>query len=436
MARKPHPSYALPTAAHHLFYAVVRPYARWGFSLWYRMDRRVPGAHHLNREGHDGPARLIFGGHQNGLADPLLACVLLQPQLHFFTRADAFRERLARWCLLRLNMMPIFRPKDRVPDLAERNHATFLAAHQRLEAGATCGIFPEAGHLDERRIRRFRHGSARFIAGALQREPIRRRGLEVLPMFLDFERYSGYRTAARMALGQPIALTDIPGLTSDTGTARVELSSRMRAALAEGAVNLIDGPLYEVHLAVCRYLEGHSGGAPDRAALDRVRSKLEADSERALTDWASALRDGMGSPRQTDDCAAIGRIASGKDRQWRLQLWRFPAWLVFLVSAGWWPRIIGPAAARRVKDVSFHTTFSIPVNLIAVSLTWVVLALGGGVLTGHILAAPAILLVLRVCQHFAMPLEDAFIDARTERRMRPFVGHPFAQHWLSPSTRA
>ena len=145
MPGKPPPRFALPESAAHLTYRVVRPWARWGVSLFHRIDRSVEGAEHLsNPEGKD-PARLLFSGHQNGLADPILACVLLPPQIHFFTRGDVFRHPLARALLLRLNMMPIFRPKDRLDDMADRNRATFSAAHSRLENGATCGIFPRPG---------------------------------------------------------------------------------------------------------------------------------------------------------------------------------------------------------------------------------------------------------------------------------------------------
>ena len=122
--------------------------------MWHRVE--VEGLEHVQRRRRGtGPARLLFSGHQNGLADPVVACVSLPEQLHYFTRSDVFANPVARWFILRLNMMPMFRPIDRTRDMADRNRITFAAAHGRLDGGATCGIFPEAGHLDERRTRRF-----------------------------------------------------------------------------------------------------------------------------------------------------------------------------------------------------------------------------------------------------------------------------------------
>lgn len=386
----------------------------------------------LDKQSGEQPARLLFGGHQNGLADPVLACVLLEPQLHFFTRADAFKPVLSRWFLLRLNMMPVYRPKDRVADMVERNQTTFAAAQTRLEKGATCGIFPEAGHKDERRIRRFRHGSARFVAGAMQREAIRLRGLELIPMNLDFERYAGYRTGARITLGKPVATNDIPGLQEDKGSARVILSHRMRQALIECSVDLTEGDEYDAHLAIHRFLEGARKGPVSPAEVAAVAKKIAEDPTATMAAFQSSMDAGMGHPRISDDFAAMGRITAHRPTRLLPLCWRFPAWAIFTLTTGWWPRVVERAAAKRVKEVAFRTTFSIPVTMVVVSLTWLVLALGAGVAAGHPLAVPTVLLTLRGIQHLAMPLEDAIIDSRKEKQVQSQLEHPFIRDWCIP----
>ena len=75
----------------------------------------------------------------------------------------------------------------------------------------TLGIFPEAGHLDERRTRRFRHGSARLILGAMRKAAMQQRGMHVQPVVMDFERYEGYRTHARLRIGAPLELKPVLG---------------------------------------------------------------------------------------------------------------------------------------------------------------------------------------------------------------------------------
>ena len=426
------PTFRIPDHAHHLVYALIRPLGRWGVRLWHRLDTRVIGSEWLKDEGDPPPARLLFGGHQNGLADPLIACVSLRPQLHFFTRADVFRSPLYRWLLLRMNMMPIYRPKDKVADMADRNRVTFSRAHDRLEKGATCGIFPEAGHRDQRRIRRFRHGSARFIAGALQRPEVQKRGLEILPMSLDFERYAGYRTGARIRIGSPIGYVDIPGLDQDTGSARVQLSERMHTALVNQSVHLAEGELYDAHLAVHRFLEGAMGRVPRHVIAD-AESALAQQAEEATSSFDAVCSRGMGHPRETDDFAAAGRIASGNTTSLSSLAWRWPAWAVFFLTCGIWPRVMERAAARRVNQVAFRTTFSIPLTMMAVILTWLVISLGAGVALGKPWVVPLVFMGLRGAQFLAMPLEDALMDARAERKVASLVSDPFIQNHCVPA---
>ena len=411
----------------------MRPWTRWGATLWHRIDKRVPGAHYLNTTGADSPAKLLIAGHQNGLADPVLACVMMDAQLHFFTRADVFRKPVWRWLLLRFNMMPVFRAIDRAPNMAERNKATFEAAHDRLEQGAVCGIFPEAGHLGERRIRRVRNGTARLIVGALHRPEIRKRGLDVLPIQLDFERYEGYRTTARVRIGAPIHYADIPHLLSDSGTSRRALSARIHTGLVNHSVHLLEPPLYEVHLAACRFLEGVNEGPADASLLQAAADAIQRNPIDALRDFNAVLYSGIGHPRISDDFAALGRLKMDNRTKLMPHLWRLPAWLVFILTTGWWPRLAEKWAGNRLKDVAFRTTFSVPITMVGVTITWFLLAVGIGLWSTQPFALPAALILFRTAQHLAMPLEDALIDLRTEHRVSRSVPHAFIDRWCLAS---
>lgn len=393
----------------------------------------VEGLEHLaDSRGAKRPARLLFSAHQNGLADPILACVSLPHQLHYFTRADVFAHPVARFFVLRLNMMPMFRPIDRVADMADRNRKTFEAAHHRLDQGATCGIFPEAGHLAERRTRRFKHGSARFILNALQRPAIQERGLDILPMALDFERYEGYRSKARIRLGPPVDLSGLPDGAEDAGHHRVWLSDTLRDAYLGVSVELAEGDVYDAHLALCRFEEGRTGGRPDPEWLRERGQALISGGAEALSSFMALLKAGMENPRQGDGFAALGRLHGQRPTRIGRHLWRLPAWIVFQLTTGWWPRIIEPMMARRIPKVGFRSTGSIPMSLVAVGATWFLLCLAislwlRGFAFGIILFA-----VLRLCQSVAMPLEDAWFDRAEEKRAAPFVNHPWVVQWARP----
>lgn len=69
--------------------------------------------------------------------------------------------------------------------------------------------------------------------------------------------------------------------------------------------------------------------------------------------------------------------------------------------------------------------------MVGVTVTWICLALFVGILNGQPLAVPAVMVALRVAQTLALPLEDALIDFRAERRIAPFVSHRFFERWCS-----
>ena len=395
----------------------------------------IDGLEHLaDSPASERPARLLFSGHQNGLADPILACVSLPHQLHYFTRADVFAHPVARFFVLRLNMMPMFRPIDRVTDMADRNRKTFEAAHHRLDQGATCGIFPEAGHLDERRTRRFKHGSARFILNAMQRPAVRKRGLEVIPMALDFQRYEGYRSTARIRLGPPVDLSGLPEGAGDAGHHRVWLSDTLREAYLGVSVELTEGEVYDAHLAVCRFEEGRTGGRPDPEWLSERGQALMSGGDEVLSEFTALLEAGMENPRRGDGFAALGRLHGPGPTRLVRHLWRFPAWVVFRLTTGWWPRIIEPMMVRRIPKVAFRSTGSIPLSLVAVGGTWFTLCLLVSLWLRGFVFGLALFVLLRLCQSVAMPFEDAWLDRAEEKRWGRFANHPWIVRWaLQPA---
>ena len=409
-------------------YALVRPFGRWAFRFWHRVE--IEGVEHLAEPDGRRAARLFFSGHQNGLADPVFACVSLPRQMHYFTRADVFSNRVARWCILRMNMMPIYRPKDRVADLPERNQRTFDAAHQRLDAGAWCGIFPEAGHLNERRTRRFKHGSSRFLLGAMSRPAVRARGLDVLPMTFDFTRYEGYRSRGRIRIDAPISIDDLWANPEDNGPNRILLSARMRTALQTIAVELLEGPLYDAHLAICRSWEGAHGGRPDPEALSALGQRMTASESEVLDGFSALLQRGMPHPRTSDAFEGLGRVLAGRRTSLHPHVWRWPFWGLFRITTGWWPRILEPYFAKRVREVAFRTTFGIPFTLIGVGMTWGLLCLAVSLWLHGFLFGILLFGLLRLSQSIALPLEDALLDRRAERQAAPYADDPWVQTWF------
>ena len=101
--------------------------------------------------------------------------------------------------------MPVYRQRDRVDQLRERNDVIFDACVDRMHAGAAMGIFPEGNHNPFPSLRALKGGLAEMLARAARRHP-ELKSIQVVPIGLDYEHYLDWRRrfrAARRVLSRP-----------------------------------------------------------------------------------------------------------------------------------------------------------------------------------------------------------------------------------------
>ena len=194
----------------------------------------------------------------------------------------------------------------------------------------------------------------------------------------------------------------------------------MRSALCALSVELTEGPLYDAHLALCRYLEGHNNCVPHPHVLAHLERRLKAEEQAVLMDFQTLLKDGMPHPRHAETFTAIGRLHANGTTPWWSEVWRWPAWIVFKLTTGWWPILIEKRMAELVKDPAYRTTFGIPLFLFCVSTTWGLLSLTVACFTHNMAVGLFTILMLRLSQAVAMPYEDRRLDRRNEREAQPY----------------
>ena len=77
------------------------------------------------------------------MIDGLCVSSMLTRQFHWLTRADAFWNPIFRPFLYSFNHLPIYRTRDKLTDLRERNEIIFNCCIDRMEIGASIALFPE-----------------------------------------------------------------------------------------------------------------------------------------------------------------------------------------------------------------------------------------------------------------------------------------------------
>ena len=68
-------------------------------------------------------------------------------------------------------------------------------------------------------------------------------------MALDFERYEGYRSTARIRIAPAVDLSFLPEEAEDIGHHRILLSDHLRQAMLGLSVEFLEGDLHDAHLA-------------------------------------------------------------------------------------------------------------------------------------------------------------------------------------------
>jgi 1-acyl-sn-glycerol-3-phosphate acyltransferase len=179
-------------------YEMLRPFVWMGIHFFFRRVV-VAGAHRVPQ---NRPVVMV-ANHQNALLDPVVLCVSTNVQLNWLTRADVFKNPLVNRFLRRINMLPVYRERDRVVDLHDRNNEIFRLCYERMKNNAIIGIFPEGTHRGKKQLVPLKKGLARLVIGAYESGV---RDLCILPVGLDYESFYEPQKNLLVKIGEPIEL--------------------------------------------------------------------------------------------------------------------------------------------------------------------------------------------------------------------------------------
>lgn len=179
-----------------IIYLLLKPIVLTSLRLFFKRVA-VKNAHLL-------PANrpvIVVANHQNALLDPIILCAYTSRQLHWLTRADVFKNKNVAKFLHRINMLPVYRERDRVSDIHDRNNAIFNECYERMKSNACIGIFPEGTHRGKKQLVPLKKGLARLVLGAYEAGVT---NLCILPAALDYESFYEPQKNLLVKFGEPI----------------------------------------------------------------------------------------------------------------------------------------------------------------------------------------------------------------------------------------
>ncbi|MEE9409233.1 MAG: 1-acyl-sn-glycerol-3-phosphate acyltransferase [Polaribacter sp.] len=222
-----------------IWFTLVWSYIKFGL-FFYSKKIKVLGRKNVPKKG----AVLFAVNHPNGLVDPLYVTTTNKRQNHFLVRAASFKNPMIKKVLESLYLMPIYRIRDGIQQLAN-NQEIFEKCFKILNEGKTLMIFPEGSHDKKRTIRPLSKGFTRIVFGALEKH--KDLEIKVVPVGITYQNISSYPVKVTINYGTPIETRNIFEINTPAKAINI-LKAKVTEQLKELSVCIDDDENYEITL--------------------------------------------------------------------------------------------------------------------------------------------------------------------------------------------
>lgn len=194
-----------------IWYQLVKVYISTGLFFFHKKIV-VQGLKNIPKKG----AILFVSNHKNALIDPLLIATTSPRDIHFLTRASAFKIGFVKWILSTVNMLPIYRLRDGKETLA-KNEAIFNQCFDLLNKQKSLLIFPEGTHDIRRWVRPLSKGFTRIAFGVFDKYP--KIQLHIIPIGLNYTKAEKFGESVSIYYGKPVLVNNFYDKNDFNGSA-------------------------------------------------------------------------------------------------------------------------------------------------------------------------------------------------------------------------
>jgi len=222
-----------------MLYKFFRFYIKTGLSF-YSKKIKILGSENIPKKG----AILFAVNHPNGLIDSLIITTNNPREQHYLVRAAAFKKPLIKKFLNKLHLMPIYRIRDGIGQLA-KNQEIFEQCFELFKNKKTLMIFPEGSHSAKRTIRNISKGFTRIVFGAIDTYPDVQ--VTIIPVGMTYQNPGYFPLKVAVKYGNPIdvnAIYDPKNLTKSVNTLKEAVSNQLKTL----SVHIPDDEHYETIL--------------------------------------------------------------------------------------------------------------------------------------------------------------------------------------------
>jgi glycerol-3-phosphate O-acyltransferase / dihydroxyacetone phosphate acyltransferase len=278
-----------------MLYPIVRPLAAVALKVFFRKIY-LSNTENIPK---DKPV-IIAANHPTAFMEPcILACFLDRP-LYFLVRGDIFVKSFYIKMLKSLNMLPVYRMKDRGYKYVRENYTTFDSCYDALSENKTIVILAEGRTIHEKRLRPLQKGTARLAFGALEKYP----GIEdvyIVPTGVNYTYADRFRSEVMIDFGKAMRARDFwDKYQANQVEAITELTDDLRDRLQQSVI-IIEQPQDEQLTEQLFMLRRSELSTPALPIIISTRARLEEEMEiagevgRMLVDEKEKLRHKVGA---------------------------------------------------------------------------------------------------------------------------------------------
>lgn len=239
-----------------------------------------------------GPLILV-ANHQNAFLDAILIICSSKCNPWSIARANIFKTDWAKKLLTAIKILPVYRFRDGFSTL-RKNDEVIESYARLLNQGETILIFAEGNHHDHWRLRTLQKGFAR-IAIAAEEKSGNKLGLKIVPVGVQYESPSEFRSRVLVSFGAPISVEDCRKAVDNKEGEPVykDLTEAILTKTSEGLKPLILHVEHHEYENKVKHLLHH------RAEVKDLVQQLKTDQE--LIDKLEASPDAPTAPETPEE---------------------------------------------------------------------------------------------------------------------------------------
>jgi 1-acyl-sn-glycerol-3-phosphate acyltransferase len=331
---------------------------------------------------------LLAPNHQNALMDAMAALLPTSHNTVFLARADIFKKKFVAGILRLFKILPVYRIRDGASELGKNEDVFQEAMDVLLRKKCPVAIMPEGNHGNKRRLRPLVKGIFR-VAFQAQETYGEQPGVVIVPVGIDYSKYSIFRGKLFVQFGEPIEVSEYYSAYLENQPKAINM---IRARLADEMRKYIIDIQSEAHYEMYMLLRSvYNDDMRKQTGHEKntLYNRLLADQQMILK--LSEVEQQEGEKIQAIDklCAAYKKGFEDLGmRDWLFKHSRY-SWIglilanigmlafgpVFLYGAiaNYFPYWFTAKISRKLKDPQFHSTFKFVIGLVLFPIYYLIL---------------------------------------------------------------